>query len=135
MAPYNHRLQVIGEEGLLEVREPWDYACPVSLRGVSRSRLKRFLERRFNGIGTTRTIAMARKPVMRPKRGEPTMDFARGVAELASAIRADRSSRLDADFAVHIAEVTEILQHPDRNERPAVVQSSFTPFAPMDWAQ
>jgi predicted dehydrogenase len=135
VAPYNHRLQVIGDEGSLEVREPWDYACPVRLRGVSQGRLTRFLERRFDGIGTARAVPMARQPVMRPKRGEPTMDFARGVAELAGALRDNRPSRLDADFAVHIAEVTEMLQHPDRYERPANVQSSFMPIAPMDWAQ
>jgi len=135
VAPYNHRLAVIGDDGVLDVREPWDYACPVRLRGVSQGRLSRFLERRFNGIGTSRTVRMARQPAMRPKRGEPTMDFARGVAELAGALRENRPSRLDADFAVHIAEVTEILQHPDRCARPAPVQSSFQPIAPMDWAR
>jgi len=135
VAPYNHRLLVIGEAGSLEIRESWDYACPVKLRAVSQSRLARFLERRFNGIGSTRTVPMARIPAMRPKRGEPTMDFARGVAELAGAIRDNRPSRLDADFAVHIAEVTEMLQYPDRYERPAKVRSNFAPLKPMDWAQ
>jgi predicted dehydrogenase len=135
VSPYNHRLQVIGEDGTLEMREPWDYACPVKLRGISQGRLTRFLERRFNGIGSAKTVQSVRRPAMRPKRGEPTMDFVRGVAELASALRDDRPSRLDADFAVHIAEITEILQHPDRFERPASVESSFAPIAPMDWAK
>jgi predicted dehydrogenase len=135
VSPYNHRLQVIGDDGSLEIREPWDYACPVKLRGVSQDRLTRFLERRFNGLGSAKTVPMVRQPAMTPKRGQPTMDFARGVAELASAIREDRPSRLDADFAVHIAEITEILQHPDRYERPAAVQSSFAPIAPAEWAQ
>jgi predicted dehydrogenase len=134
VSPYNHRLQVIGEDGSLEMREPWDYACPVKLRGISQGRLARFLERRFNGIGSAKTVPSVRRPVMRPKRGEPTMDFVRGVAELASAVRDDRPSRLDADFAVHIAEVTEMLQHPDRFDRPALVESTFAPIAPMDWA-
>jgi hypothetical protein len=63
------------------------------------------------------------------------MDFMRGVAELAAAIREGRSSRLDEDFAVHVTEVTEMLQYPERFERPATVRSSFAPIAPMDWAR
>lgn len=135
VAPYDHRLRVIGEEGALEIREPWDYASPVKRRGVARGRLARFLERRFGGLGAATSLPMAREPVMKPKRGEPTMDFARGVAELAEAIGANRPARLDAEFAVHIAEVTEMLQHPERFARPAPVESRFAPIAPMDWAK
>ena len=63
------------------------------------------------------------------------MDFLRGVAELAAAVRDKRPSRLDEDFAVHITEVTEVLQYPERFARPHPVQSSFAAIAPMDWAQ
>ena len=68
-------------------------------------------------------------------RGKPTMDFMRGVAELALAVRENRPCRLDEDFAVHITEVTEMLQHPERFPQPAAVASSFEPIAPMDWAR
>ena len=134
VAPYDHRLRVIGDEGTLEIREPWDYASPVRLRSVSQGRLSRYLERRFGGVGATKPLPMARPLAMKPKRGEPTMDFARGVAELADAIRMERPARLDTDFAVHIAELTEMLQHPERFPRPAPVQSTFSPIAPTDWA-
>ncbi len=134
VAPYDHRLRVIGEDGSLEVAEPWDYACPVKLRPVSQGRVSRYLERRFNGIGAAKTLPMVRRPALRKERGGPTMDFARGVAELAAAIQENRSSRLDADFAVHIAEVTEMLQYPERFARPAPVESTFSPIAPMEWA-
>jgi len=135
VAPYDHRLRVIGDDGSLEMREAWDYSCPVKLRGISQGRVSRYLERRLGGLGAAKTLPMARRPAMRPKRGDPTMDFARGVVELAAALRQDRPARLDADFAVHIAEVTEMLQHPERFARPASVQSSFPPIAPMDWAK
>lgn len=134
VAPYDHRLRVIGDEGTLEIREPWDYASPVRLRSVSQGRLSRYLERRFGGVGAAKPLPMVRALAMKPKRGEPTMDFARGVAELAEAIRMKRPARLDADFAVHIAELTEMLQHPERFPRPAPVQSTFSPIAPTDWA-
>ena len=59
----------------------------------------------------------------------------RGPAELAAAIREGRRSRLDEDFAVHVTEVTEMLQYPERFDRPARVQSRFAPIEPMDWAR
>ena len=65
---------------------------------------------------------------------QATLDFLRGVAETAAAIREDRPCRLDPELAVHITEVTEMLQHPDRFERPAAVASSCPPIAPMPWA-
>jgi hypothetical protein len=63
------------------------------------------------------------------------MDFARGVAELADAIAEGRRCRLDADFAVHVTEVAERLQHPERFAGAPRVLSTFAPIAPMDWAR
>lgn len=134
VASYDHRMRVIGEEGSLELREPWDYACPVILRRPAQTRVARLLERRFPMFGGAR-VAPVRATPFRGGNGRPTMDFMRGVAELAAAIREDRPSRLDEDFAVHVTEVTEMLQYPERFERPATVQSSFAPIAPMDWAR
>ncbi|MDP4593245.1 MAG: Gfo/Idh/MocA family oxidoreductase, partial [Beijerinckiaceae bacterium] len=135
IAPYDHRLRIIGEAGTLEMREPWDYACPVTVRRPAQSRMARFLERRFNGIGGAKTLKPVRKTPFSGGRGHPTMDFMRGVAELAQSMQQGRRCRLDEDLAVHVTEVTEMLQHPDRFERPAKVQSTFQPMQPMDWAQ
>ena len=135
VAPCDHRMRVIGDEGSLEVKEIWDYACPVKFRPVSQGRVARYVERKFDGVGLARTVPMARKPTFIRKAGGPSMDFPRGVVELATAINEDRPCRLDADFAVHIAEVTEMLQYPERFDRPANVQSQFSPVARMDWAK
>lgn len=135
VAPYDHRLRIIGDDGVLEVTEPWDYASPVRLRKVSTSRLARFLERRFGGLPAKR-IAPVRKVLWKGGRNRiPSMDFLRGVEELAAAINEGRPSRLSADLAVHITEVTEMLQYPDRFDRPAAVASRFAPIEPMDWAK
>ena len=134
VASYDHRMRVVGEDGALELREPWDYACPVVLRRPAETRLARLVERRFPAFAGARVPPVRATP-FRGGNGRPTMDFMRGVAELAAAIREGRSSRLDEDFAVHVTEVTEMLQYPDRFERPAMVRSSFAPIAPMDWAR
>ena len=134
VAPYEHRLRVIGEDGTIDVREPWDYASVPTLRATSQTRIARLLERRFPGFGGTR-LPLARACALPRGRGKPTMDFMRGVAELANAIREGRASRLDADFAVHITEVTEILQYPERFAPRQEVRSGFSPIEPMGWAQ
>jgi len=134
VAPYDHRMRIIGETGTLEIKEPWDYASPVILRQPGEGRIARLIERRLGG-GLGKRLPMARKVPFKGGRGKPTMDFLRGPAELATAIRDGRPSRLDEDFAVHITEVTEMLQYPERFDRPARVQSRFAPIEPMEWAR
>lgn len=133
VAPYDHRLRIIGDEGVLSVVEPWDYASPVRHAPVSVGRIARYLDRRF-AISLTRKIPLVRPCPLPRGRGLPTMDLMRGVRELGEAIIEDRPSRLDGDFAVHITEVTEILQYPERFDRPTRVKSRFAPIAPMPWA-
>ena len=133
VAPYDHRLMIVGEDGVLEVSEPWDYAGPVRLRRTTTGRLGRALERRLGGL-PGRTVRAVRPVPFRGGRGRPTMDFMRGVRDLAEAARDGRPCRLGADFAVHIAEVTEVLQHPERFARPTTIRSGFAPIEPMPWA-
>ena len=133
VAPYDHRMRIVGEDGVLEIREIWDYACPVRLRRPPRNRLERFLERRWGGLPGSR-VKPARATPFRAGGGQPPMDFMRGVAELAEAVRAGRRCRLDEDFAHHVTEVTERLQYPERFAGDPSVKSSFAPIAPMDWA-
>ncbi|MCC2095798.1 MAG: Gfo/Idh/MocA family oxidoreductase [Hyphomicrobiales bacterium] len=135
VAPYDHRLRVVGETGTLELQEPWDYACPVTIRRPASTRIARYLERRFNGIGNARRIKPVRPTPFRGGRGHPTMDFMRGVAELAGAVAQERRCRLDEDLAVHVTEVTEMLQHPERFDRPARVRSTVQQMEPMEWAR
>ena len=62
-------------------------------------------------------------------------DAARGVAELANAIQEKRACRISADFALHITEITTVLQHPECVTLPYHCKSSFKPFPPMPWAK
>lgn len=133
VAPYDHRLRIVGDAGILDLAEPWDFASPVRLKGTATTRLQRFVERRVGG--RRGTVVPAVRPVpFRRGRGTPTMDFMRGVRELADAIVEGRPSRMDPDLAVHVTEVTEILQHPERFERPAIVRSTAPRMEPMPWA-
>lgn len=132
VATRDHRLRFFGDEGRLEIPEIWDYASPVLLHSLAKGRAARWLERR--GMLPGRRVKRVRQMPYRAGRGDPTMDFMRGVVELAGAVTTGGPCRLDEDFAVHVTEVTEILQHPDRFQRPAEVKSTFAPIAPVEWA-
>ena len=81
VAPYDHRMRLVGDDGTLEIAEPWDYACPVVLRPVADSRLARLIERRFGAIRGKR-LPHARPPLFRGGRGRrargPAMPPRRG---------------------------------------------------------
>lgn len=133
VAPYDHRFRIVGDEGTIDITELWDFASPVVLRKLGTGRIGRVIERRWPALAG-RKLPHIRKPLLKGGRGKPTMDFMRGVAELADAIAEKRPARMEARLAVHITEVTEMLQHPDRFECPARVRSSVGPIAPEAWA-
>ena len=132
VAPYDHRFRIIGDEGTIEIKEIWDYASPVLLKRTGSGRLSRFMERKWPNLMVKR-LPLVRKPGLGRGRGIPTMDFLRGVVELAESICEDRPCKLTSDLAVHITEVTEMLQHPDRFERPARVISDSPILQPEKW--
>ena len=132
VAPYDHRFRIIGDEGTIEIKEIWDYASPVLLKRNGSGRLSRFMERKWPNLMVKR-LPLVRKSGLGRGRGIPTMDFLRGVVELAGSICEDRPCKLTSDLAVHITEVTEMLQHPDRFERPARVISDSPILQPEKW--
>lgn len=134
VAPYDHRFRIVGEEGTIDIAEIWDYASKVVLRRPSSGRLGRIIERRWPLLGGKRLKMVRTPPLGGGRRNTPTMDFMRGVAELALSLGEKRPCKLSAELAAHITEVTEILQHPDRFPRPAPVTSHFAPLEPEPWA-
>lgn len=131
VASYDHRLRVFGDRGTLSLLDIWDYGTPVRFVPTPLDRIRGGMERRSMFVPAAR-VPLARRFVRR--RAQPRMDFMRGIRELADARRERRASRMAADLGVHVTEVTEILQHPDRFGRPAEVRSTFDRMLPMDWA-
>lgn len=134
VAPYDHRFRIVGDDGTIDIKEIWDYASPITLRRASTSRFGRYAERRWPALAR-RSMRLARAPELRRGRGIPTMDFMRGVADLAGALRTGRRPRLDASLAVHITEVTERLQHPERFTGESAVISQTAAIEPESWAR
>jgi predicted dehydrogenase len=102
IANHNHRIQVIGDRGVLSVNEAWNNQAKVYLQ-------KRFILRRrlINSPFKTRLRPYSDDGMSKVKRwGAASMNFALGPIEMLRSIKASRACTLSAAFALHLNEVT-----------------------------
>lgn len=137
IAPHDHSLQIIGDDGLLLTKDCWSYGSPVYIKKRTALALKAEkypLLSRFLGLGPKK-YPLVRKPNFQYKcTGAHQMDFARGVAELAEAITEGRPCRMSARHALHVNEIVLTMQNPQEMGSPRDITSSFEPVEPMAWA-
>jgi hypothetical protein len=149
VAPRDKSLTVVGDEGVLFVGNVRNDAGPVMVR---RSRLRRWesaivkrtqwlhrwLEARTPWPGAEtlfqRSYPLVRKPPGSVVGPNKSVDFMRGPAEMAEAIREKRPSRLSAQLGAHIVEIVEALQYPQRFGWRKKITTTFESLQPMPWA-
>jgi predicted dehydrogenase len=137
IAPHDHTLRIVGDDGLLLTDEVWDYGSPVYLR--RRGKMSDRAEK-FHVAGPPLHLGSKRYPlVQKPTfqyggKGAKRMDFCRGVAELAGAITEGRPCRLSARFSLHVNEIVLALQDPVTMGSPRFLKTTFDPVEPMPWA-
>lgn len=128
IAPHDHSLQIVGDRGVLSVDETWDYATRVHLRRsiTIRKRHQWLPKRRLRSV---------RAPAKYAHGGSANMDFARGVHDLADAVRAGRTPRLSARYCLHVNEVTLALTTALRHNATYAMSTTCEPVSPMPWAE
>ena len=149
VAPLDKSLTIIGDTGILTVCNVRQDAGPVWLRRYTETgwrarliglanRAQRRLDARCPALPWrgkewvwSRRLPLVRQPAGRFVSAGKPVDFARGPAELADAIREQRACRLSADLACHLVELVEVLQHPER--RGPDLKTDFPPMPPMAW--
>ena len=129
VAPHDLAIRIFGETGTLEMAECWDNDAAVRLRQ------RRRLRRRLVELPWTKRLRLGgpSHPKM-PRRGPAAMNFALGPAEVLAAIAEGRDSRLSADLALHLNEVTLAIQTSGSTAGAVQMQTSCGPIRPMDWA-
>jgi predicted dehydrogenase len=127
VAPHDHRLRIVGDRGVLGTDQCWNYRAPVHRRRWMTLRRKTFLS------PWRERIALPASPVRRV-RGAHAMDFARGPAEMAQALREGRMPRLSSDFTLHVNELALAIHHARRDGAVTTIESRFGPMEPMPWA-
>lgn len=141
VATHDHTLRIFGDAGVLSCEDGWMYDSPVffepplkpgtlAARLLPRSKiLNDFWTRIARKIPAVREARFQSYP-----RNVHHMDFARGVAEQAAALRENRSCRLSARFMLHVTEVVLALQPFRGASGTQMMTSTFEPIAPMPWA-
>ena len=128
VAPHDHRLRIIGDEGVISVPDCWDYRSRASIRKWMKIRRKLLLS-------PVPIPLRLPPPVSKLSRfGAATMDFARGVEELADAIRQDRPCRLSSEFCLHTNELALAIHNGETSPGCYEVETVFDPMEPMPWA-
>ncbi len=121
MAPKDHRLRIVGDTGVLSIRDCWDYRSPVKVHRMMRIRRKLFMSPLAKRLPLVTTPGAKRLP-----RRFNRMHFARGVAELVEAIEQGRESQLSNDFCLHNNELVLAIQGVSRDAPTYRLTTSFT---------
>ena len=129
IAPHNHELRIVGDDGVLYTDDCWDYRSPVYSRRMVTLRRKTFL----NPLRTRHRLADAPHGKARTQ-GSQNMDFARGPAEMAASLREGRPCRLSARFSLHVNELTLAIHHAREIGAFYRMTTTFDPVEPMPWA-
>jgi predicted dehydrogenase len=128
LAPHDHSLRIVGDKGVIYTEDTWYYTSPVFVR-------RWFNVRRRHIELPRRKYPLVKKGTRYKYRGTQQMDFARGVSEMASAIREGRESRLSAQYSLHINEIVLATQNAMEQGGVYSMKTSFDTVLPMPWAE
>lgn len=67
-------------------------------------------------------------------KGSRTVEWGRGVRDMAHAIVEERPHRATGEQAAHVVEILEAITQSMRTNRPVFIESGFTQPQPMEWA-
>lgn len=128
LAPHDHRLTMVGDRGLIQLEDCWHNKAPVRFRRrmALRRRLLTLPGRRLKLPGPTHPV--------QGRKGAASMNFALGPVEMRAALLEGRASRMPADMALHMNEITLFLQESGRNGGSRRMTTRFGPVQPMPWA-
>ncbi len=119
IAPADHSLKIVGDQGILTTEDCWNYRSRVYLQRRLTIRRKTFIspwKEKYPFVGQNS------RSKNQTKHG---MDFCRGVADLAAAIQEKRPCQISARFSLHVNEIVLAIQNAMENNCTYKVQSSF----------
>lgn len=127
IAPHDHSLTIVGDKGVLSTKDTWFYNSPVYLRrSINIKRRHLWLPRR--------KIPLVGKRQRYKYRGTQQMDFARGVADMATAICEGHPPRLSARYCLHANEIVLAISNALQKSCTYRMTTTFDPVEPMPWA-
>ena len=125
---HDHSMRIFGDRGILSTPDSWYYNAPVHIRRMFNIRRKMIIspiKQKYPLVGSKTKFKY---------RAAFQMDFARGIAEVADAIRENRSCRLSARYSLHVNELVLAINYATENNSTYQIKSTFEPIEPMAWA-
>lgn len=130
VAPHDHTLRIVGDNGILTTKDCWYYDSPVYFKPRLTIRRKTFI----SPFGKKYPLVGQRSRKFGYK-GSQQMDFSRGVAELARAIAEGRPCQLPADYCLHVNEIVLAIQNANVSGGGVhKIASTFAPLQPSPWS-
>lgn len=129
IAPHDHSLRIFGNQGILSTPDSWFYNSPVHIRRMFNIRRKMIIspiKQKYPMVGN--------KAKKFNYKGAFQMDFARGIAEVANAMKEERPCRISARYSLHVNELVLAIHHAQETNSTYKVKSAFEPVEPMTWA-
>jgi len=130
LAPHDHTLRIVGDEGVLCTKDAWFYRSSVYSRRLVTIRRRTFL----NPLRTVHRLPP--EPYKTPKgKGSQSMDYGRGPAEMAASLREKRSCRLSSRFSLHVTEMALAIHWAREQGAVYRMKTTFDPIEPMPWSK
>ncbi|HEY9768780.1 MAG TPA: Gfo/Idh/MocA family oxidoreductase [Coleofasciculaceae cyanobacterium] len=130
IAAHDHSLRIFGDKGILSTPDCWFYNSPVHVKRMFNIRRKMIISPIKQKYPLT-----GNKPKKYAYRGAFQMDFARGIAEVANAIKEKRPCRISAKYSLHVNELVLAIHNATETNSTYTVKSTFDPVEPMPWAK
>lgn len=149
VAPVDESLTIIGDEGILYVPFLRNDREPVFIRKIRPKRTHQMFERGFNLTQSmiwtlgNRILMPAHKWLLYNRypmyRGEDfalagpekPVDFFRGPQDMLNCIKKNQPHRLSGELGLHIFDIIEVLQYPEKFNHRKVIKSEFPLLKPL----
>jgi predicted dehydrogenase len=128
VAPVDHSLRIIGDQGVLSVSECWEWDAEVYVR----SRVPASAESPYQYLSDRKVYPLVHT-AGRSFRYKTLhdMDFASGVADVAESVRRGVSPRLSARHALHALEIALAIANTAKGQPRTLITSTFDDLAPI----
>jgi predicted dehydrogenase len=127
-APHDHSLQIIGDEGMLVLKDGWNYDDPVYLR-----KWFTFMGKRLEWPFKKRIPFVKRPTTSYTLKASHRMEFSRGIYEMSCAVKEGRLPILSNDFCLHVNELTMAIHHAGTQSPTYMMKTTFAPMQPLGW--
>ena len=122
VAPRDHSITIFGDDKILWTKDCWVFGSPVYIK--SRGRFK-----------ISHRVPLVRKTKYFFRFFGHSIDFARGINDLAFALKTKQNPRLSDDFCLHVNEILLAINDPRTHGTTYIPTTECGPVKPMEWAK